>query len=202
MVVMVVVRLHFPLSGSSSRSTTGFDVFAESGIPLGEGPFPLTEAITESLLSVKASRRTLYRRRTLRRELPVLLTVDFRREANMALGEDKTKKKIWSGHCGPTNRPTVPSAAAATFTTGRRRRLHHSPPPPATSATFLAPTAAALAAPATTQHHRRRPYHRPPPSTTASAPATGHLLGGTRKIRITTLTRVKVLNTFKYKVKA
>jgi hypothetical protein len=41
--------------------TTGFEVFTESEIPLGEGPFPLTEAFTESLLSVKASRRTLYR---------------------------------------------------------------------------------------------------------------------------------------------
>jgi hypothetical protein len=41
--------------------TTGFEVFAESGIPIGEGPFPLTEAFTESLLSVKASWQTLYR---------------------------------------------------------------------------------------------------------------------------------------------
>jgi hypothetical protein len=31
--------------------TTGFQVFAESGIPLGEGPFPLSESFTESLFS-------------------------------------------------------------------------------------------------------------------------------------------------------
>jgi hypothetical protein len=39
-------------------STTGFWAFAESGVPLGEGPFPLIEAFTESLISAKASRRT------------------------------------------------------------------------------------------------------------------------------------------------
>jgi hypothetical protein len=38
--------------------TTGFLVFAESGVPLGDGPFPLGEAFAESLLSAKASRRT------------------------------------------------------------------------------------------------------------------------------------------------
>jgi hypothetical protein len=37
--------------------TTGFGAFAESGVPLGEGPFRLGEGFTESLLSAKASRR-------------------------------------------------------------------------------------------------------------------------------------------------
>jgi hypothetical protein len=64
-----------PVGGGTH--TTGFEVFTESGIPHGEGPFPLTEAFTESLLSVKASRWTLYQRRTLRRELSFLLTVIF-----------------------------------------------------------------------------------------------------------------------------
>jgi hypothetical protein len=38
-------------------TTTGFRAFAESGVPLEEGPFPLSEGFTESKLSVKASRR-------------------------------------------------------------------------------------------------------------------------------------------------
>jgi hypothetical protein len=36
--------------------TTGFRAFAESRVPLGEGPFPLGEGFTESELSAKASR--------------------------------------------------------------------------------------------------------------------------------------------------
>jgi hypothetical protein len=36
--------------------TTGFRTFAESGVPLGEGPFPLGEGFTESKLSAIASR--------------------------------------------------------------------------------------------------------------------------------------------------
>jgi hypothetical protein len=38
------------------RSTTGFGVFAESGNPLGEGPFPLVEGFAERKLSAKATR--------------------------------------------------------------------------------------------------------------------------------------------------
>jgi hypothetical protein len=37
--------------------TTGFRAFAESGVPLGEGPFPLGEGFTERKLSATASRR-------------------------------------------------------------------------------------------------------------------------------------------------
>jgi hypothetical protein len=40
----------------STVATTGFWVSAESWDPLGEGPFPLGEGFTESLLSAKASR--------------------------------------------------------------------------------------------------------------------------------------------------
>jgi hypothetical protein len=36
--------------------TTGFGVFAESGDPLGEGPFPLVEAFAERKLLSKATR--------------------------------------------------------------------------------------------------------------------------------------------------
>jgi hypothetical protein len=35
--------------------TTGFGVFAESRDPVGEGPFPLGEGVTERKLSAKAS---------------------------------------------------------------------------------------------------------------------------------------------------
>jgi hypothetical protein len=37
--------------------TTGFEAFAESEVPLGEGGFPLVEGFTERKLSAKASRR-------------------------------------------------------------------------------------------------------------------------------------------------
>jgi hypothetical protein len=36
--------------------TTGFGAFAESGDPLGEGPFPLVEAFAERKLSTKVTR--------------------------------------------------------------------------------------------------------------------------------------------------
>jgi hypothetical protein len=42
----------------SIHTTTGFRAFAESRVPLCEGPFPLSEGFTESLLSAKASQRT------------------------------------------------------------------------------------------------------------------------------------------------
>jgi hypothetical protein len=37
--------------------TTGFEAFAESEVPLGEGAFPLVECFGERKLSAKASRR-------------------------------------------------------------------------------------------------------------------------------------------------
>jgi hypothetical protein len=83
----------------------------------------------------------------------------------MALGEEnfiKQKKKKWSGHCGPTNRPTVPSAAA-TFTTGRRRRLHHSPPPPWLPPTPPPPRRPPTVVAATTRHRRHHMQPPPPP---------------------------------------
>jgi hypothetical protein len=89
-------------------------------VPLGEGPFPLSEGFIESKLSVKASRRTApgeglfdescrSSSRWMFAERPIWLSVK----------KISYKKKL-SGHCGPTERPTMPSSAA--FTTP------HSPP--------------------------------------------------------------------------
>jgi hypothetical protein len=45
------------LSPAAARDTTEFRAFAESGVPLGEGPFPLGEGFTERKLLATASRR-------------------------------------------------------------------------------------------------------------------------------------------------
>jgi hypothetical protein len=103
--------------------TTGFEVFAESGIPLGEGPFPLTEAFTESLLSVKASRRTLYRRRTLRREPPRHHPRTPHRERGEAQGPPPTTAR----HLHRTPPPRSAAAGAG----------EEAPPPPHTTARHL-----------------------------------------------------------------
>jgi hypothetical protein len=44
-------------SSRNPPNTTGFEAFAESEVPLGEGVFPLVEGFTERKLSAKASRR-------------------------------------------------------------------------------------------------------------------------------------------------
>jgi hypothetical protein len=41
--------------GSCSTGTTEFGVFAESGDPLGEGPFPLVEGFAKRKLPAKAT---------------------------------------------------------------------------------------------------------------------------------------------------